>query len=446
MKLSEFLKELRETVQYYPDLAAITGSHTAAVFLGQLAYWTGYQKSEEGWIYKTQEEWQLETELSSKEQAAARAVLRRMDVIEERYVGVPRRLEYRLLEDNLNELWTDWFPCVQAKRRLKELLKENATLLKYGTVASPIMQEIEALREQLKQARSDKFKNPKTLVKSIFDQREIKESPNGGSKRVPKGKTNGDQRAKQGSTSGEDYLYIQEITSKDYLQETTATANKDATLDAAAVARKKEGNEFEGIKDNQGQVVADTPHIVNSQKSVTTEKSNQVDQKSAPAAREVVMTSHLEMANNYLKSVGIRGNKTLNKLISTKSIDEIVMAIGFVFEKEVDFYRDGKEPIQNKAGFFKRALEDNSAIDWLEMMGYTLEQKELWKWATEARIRGIFDRIDMGSNNAWIKDGFCTYKIDATKELCDQWGWEALRNELIKYDRKRRQESQQQSA
>lgn len=234
-----------------------------------------------------------------------------------------------------------------------------------------------------------------------------------------------------------------ENTNKDYLRETTATAREHATLDAAAAARASKENEFEGIKDNQGQVVTDTPLTVNSQESVATEKDNQVDQNSDARAREQLSLSKKQ---EYLKLAGIRNNATLNKAMSTKSIDEVVMALGFLFEKEDEIKRNGKEPIHNRAAYFKKALEDGSALDWCQMMEYTKLGVELWKWATEARLNGIFARFDVGSNNAWIEDGFCTYKIDATKELCEQWGWDIFRVEIAKYDRKRRKESQQQPA
>ena len=38
----------------------LKGDHCAALFLGQLIYWTGKGANPDGWIYKTYQEWEEE--------------------------------------------------------------------------------------------------------------------------------------------------------------------------------------------------------------------------------------------------------------------------------------------------------------------------------------------------------------------------------------------------
>lgn len=80
----------------------IAGQPAAGVLLSQLVYWTrrGVDiKAQCGWIHKSAEQWERETGMSWKVQKRARQHLIGQGLIEERQVGVPRRLEFRL---NLN--------------------------------------------------------------------------------------------------------------------------------------------------------------------------------------------------------------------------------------------------------------------------------------------------------------------------------------------------------
>jgi len=106
MKLSTFLRELGQPVAYYPKLAKITGSVLANLFLCQMYYWQGKQEDPTGWIYKTQADIEAETGLSRTEQETARRLLRQRGLVKERYSGLPRRLEFWLDEDELENRWT----------------------------------------------------------------------------------------------------------------------------------------------------------------------------------------------------------------------------------------------------------------------------------------------------------------------------------------------------
>ncbi|EPG3452740.1 replication protein RepO [Klebsiella oxytoca] len=73
---------------------------TAALFLSQMTYWTN-RSDDEGWVYKTQEEWEEETGLSRYEQEGARKKLRSIGVLLEKKKGVPARLFYKIDNDVL---------------------------------------------------------------------------------------------------------------------------------------------------------------------------------------------------------------------------------------------------------------------------------------------------------------------------------------------------------
>ncbi|BDA54113.1 replication protein RepO [Raoultella ornithinolytica] len=68
---------------------------TAALFLSQMTYWTN-RSDDDGWVYKTQEEWEEETGLSRYEQEGARKKLRSLGVLLEKRKGVPARLFYKV--------------------------------------------------------------------------------------------------------------------------------------------------------------------------------------------------------------------------------------------------------------------------------------------------------------------------------------------------------------
>lgn len=73
---------------------------TAALFLSQMIYWTN-RSDDDGWVYKTQEEWEEETGLSRYEQEDARKKLRSIGVLQEKKKGVPARLFYKVDNDVL---------------------------------------------------------------------------------------------------------------------------------------------------------------------------------------------------------------------------------------------------------------------------------------------------------------------------------------------------------
>jgi len=90
----------RGCVAFYPRLADLTGSVTAALLLGQCLYWTRsvtrQQPQRDGWFWKTAAEWQRETGLTRREQDSARRRLRALGLLAEHRRGMPAKRWYRL--------------------------------------------------------------------------------------------------------------------------------------------------------------------------------------------------------------------------------------------------------------------------------------------------------------------------------------------------------------
>jgi hypothetical protein len=84
-----------KVVAYHVEYANIGDGATAGLFLSQLLYWYGKGSDVEGWIYKTQAEWTVETGLTRREQETARNRLKKKGIIEEKRDGMPARLFYR---------------------------------------------------------------------------------------------------------------------------------------------------------------------------------------------------------------------------------------------------------------------------------------------------------------------------------------------------------------
>ncbi len=66
------------------------------IFVRQLLFWDGKGRDEEGWVYKSGEEWTEETGLSRSNQETARRKLIKAGALEEELRGLPARLYYRL--------------------------------------------------------------------------------------------------------------------------------------------------------------------------------------------------------------------------------------------------------------------------------------------------------------------------------------------------------------
>ena len=88
-------------VAYHPMLAKAVGGATTGLFLSQLLYWSGKGAALDGWIWKTQADWETETGLTRYEQETARKHLKHQGVLEEQLAGLPAKLYYRVNFDAL---------------------------------------------------------------------------------------------------------------------------------------------------------------------------------------------------------------------------------------------------------------------------------------------------------------------------------------------------------
>ncbi len=95
---------LDRPIAFQRSFRKITGSTVAALFLSQAYYWSKRHDDDHGWFYNTQEDWEDETGLSRSEQETARKVLKRLGILEEKRVGVPARLYYRIHRERIAEL------------------------------------------------------------------------------------------------------------------------------------------------------------------------------------------------------------------------------------------------------------------------------------------------------------------------------------------------------
>jgi hypothetical protein len=102
--LSAIWPLLGRHIAFHRRLVDLTSSVKAALLLSQSIYWTRHGRDiakTGGWFHKTTEQWAMETGLSGKEQATARELLRNLALIEDRRMGTPARLHFRLSVEEL---------------------------------------------------------------------------------------------------------------------------------------------------------------------------------------------------------------------------------------------------------------------------------------------------------------------------------------------------------
>ena len=100
-------------VAYRPDLARVVGSVTAGIMLSHALCCDEMIRvatpENDGWFYKSQQEWEEETGLGQREQETARKLLRGKGVLEEEKRGTPTKLHLRINTGNLASLFEDYY-------------------------------------------------------------------------------------------------------------------------------------------------------------------------------------------------------------------------------------------------------------------------------------------------------------------------------------------------
>ena len=86
---------LDRPIAFHKIFVDMTGSIYAALFLSQAIYWS-QRCGEDGWFYKTMDEWHQETGMGKKGIMRARLVLMRLGLIQVKREGIPCRLFYHV--------------------------------------------------------------------------------------------------------------------------------------------------------------------------------------------------------------------------------------------------------------------------------------------------------------------------------------------------------------
>ena len=95
MSPSTMLKNTGRAIAYRPNLARLFGGVIAEIFFEQIFYWQDKADPVLG-VYKTQEELEIETGLSRKEQETARKLLREKGVLIETHKRLEHRMYYKI--------------------------------------------------------------------------------------------------------------------------------------------------------------------------------------------------------------------------------------------------------------------------------------------------------------------------------------------------------------
>ena len=105
--LHQLLKLLDRPIAFHRCFVTLTGSVTAALMLSQALYWQQRAKSDDGWWFKTRDDWTEETGMARREQEGARKRLRNLGILQEDLRGVPATLWYKVDETRLLEAITN---------------------------------------------------------------------------------------------------------------------------------------------------------------------------------------------------------------------------------------------------------------------------------------------------------------------------------------------------
>lgn len=102
MTLEELIDTLTERpVAFHRGFVKLTGSINAALMLSQAMYWRKRTKDENGWFYKSREEWEQETGMTRREQENARSKLLASGLWEEWRDRINHRIYFRVKMETL---------------------------------------------------------------------------------------------------------------------------------------------------------------------------------------------------------------------------------------------------------------------------------------------------------------------------------------------------------
>jgi hypothetical protein len=102
------LKMIGRPVAHYPNLSKVFNSSNVGVFLSQMLYWEGKQENEEGWIRKPMDEIETELGFGRYEMEGIRKKLKEFGVLEEKRMGMPSKMHYKIDWNAIEELVYKW--------------------------------------------------------------------------------------------------------------------------------------------------------------------------------------------------------------------------------------------------------------------------------------------------------------------------------------------------
>jgi len=140
-------KILTRPIAFHRCLAEICDSALTGLFLSQACYWSDVRQEHGGWFYKTRDDWRRETMMSRQEQETARKTLRRLRILNEKHIGLPRRLWFRV---DFDVLWEKLRQ--QVGQKLADLQAENAPAKEENTTEikdSPALLDLETNQVKL---------------------------------------------------------------------------------------------------------------------------------------------------------------------------------------------------------------------------------------------------------------------------------------------------------
>lgn len=117
----------------------------AGIYIRQLVFWADKGMDPDGWIYKSEGEWEDETGLSRDGQRKARKALEKFGVLESRRRGLPCRLWYRADLEKLAELlenpystWNQWKRGTKKDPETGKFYRPEEPTLNHSSSQDPI--------------------------------------------------------------------------------------------------------------------------------------------------------------------------------------------------------------------------------------------------------------------------------------------------------------------
>lgn len=128
------------------DYLFLSGDQASADFLSRLIFWIPKTNNPDGWVYKTQDEWEMELGLSPKRQRTIRKKLRELGIIQERKIGIPCQLQYKVNFDVIDKLKEKFQPIAKLKKIMAQIKNKWQNLLCRGLsqIARNFCQEIKS--------------------------------------------------------------------------------------------------------------------------------------------------------------------------------------------------------------------------------------------------------------------------------------------------------------